>query len=125
MDLNDCEVLLAPRSVFNARILISDHQNPDLLFRNPDFLLKNVEFYNTTEELTAVDLAIAVSEARLGQRYSRMLIMADTCEAHSLAAYLTAEETPEVRCELHYKCRLLPPSLMLKMQRSWRIAPEK
>ena len=48
------------------------------------------------EELTAVDLAIAVSEAHVGQRYNRMLIMADTCEAHSLSSYLTPEDTPEV-----------------------------
>eukprot|EP01043_Picozoa_sp_COSAG02_P046857 COSAG02_NODE_4427_length_5372_cov_4.047791_3_plen_368_part_00 len=78
------------------------------------------------EEMTANDLAIAISEAHIGRRYrafpsacppnrrrsgtqarrtngvcrticaERMLIMADTCEAHSLSACLTPEETPEV-----------------------------
>ena len=30
------------RSVFNGRILVSYHQNPDFLFRNPGFRLKNI-----------------------------------------------------------------------------------
>ena len=42
-----CDLELAAkamRSVFNGRILISYHQNPDFLLRNVDFLLRNVDF---------------------------------------------------------------------------------
>ena len=87
MDLNDCEVLLAPRSVFNARILISDHQNPDLLFRNPDFLLKNLDVITKQRRASVADWCdfsrrilisysgILISYSGILISYSRILIL--------------------------------------------------
>ena len=48
------------------------------------------------EEMTAVDLAIAVGEMHTAGRYSRLMVLADTCEAASLSAYFTPEDTPEL-----------------------------
>jgi phosphatidylinositol glycan class K len=52
--------------------------------------------FRDTDEMTANDLALAIQEMRRGQRYNRMLLIADTCEADTLGNYLQVNSTPEV-----------------------------
>eukprot|EP01050_Picozoa_sp_SAG11_P008784 SAG11_NODE_790_length_7155_cov_217.330641_2_plen_349_part_00 len=78
-------------TVPSNRKLLSDERSDLLLYltgHGGDEFIKFRDF----EELTAKDLAIAISQMRAQKRYRRVLLLADTCEAATLATHIEAPE---------------------------------
>jgi phosphatidylinositol glycan class K len=71
--------------------LLSDEQSDVLLFltgHGGEEFLK----FRDSEELTANDLATAISQMHAQRRYGRMLFLADTCEAATLGNHIAAPD---------------------------------